>query len=426
MLLLIDLDGTLIYTVHASWKPYRDGQENYSIEPHLAKLPFFPGAKDFIASRKAKGDSVVVVSDSHFRYVNPICNMLDVECLSLADKPNTAKLAQYLESHPKYKNDIDKGDCVVIGDSKLDIEFGRHIGAMTIWLNLYNIMENEGNERDGIGDDMSIKKMGPTFVAKSFNELNVIIDSPLSNLYSVESIFAGSRSHRAIKLNDNRYADGTFAIIRCLARQEQGVCDRFARADKYYMLSNPERTKDYLQMIASGISDYINQPSVSRIQWDYFSYLTDKKTTSPPYKLKELFDMVETPVCKAQLLKWDENTQGSLREQNLYRDRQNYLQRFLYVEDVDIRGKNIIILDDQLTTSATAWHVIRKLKEIGAKNVMFIAIFQMILAVNNDMICPKCGKPMIVKLRRKDGNRFYSCTPPEYGGNGCGYIINID
>ena len=34
----------------------------------------------------------MVVSDSHFRYVNPICNMLDVECVSLADKPNTAKL----------------------------------------------------------------------------------------------------------------------------------------------------------------------------------------------------------------------------------------------------------------------------------------------------------------------------------------------
>lgn len=54
MLILIDLDGTLIYTVHPSWKPYKDGQENYNINNFLDKVPFFPGAKEFIASRKLK------------------------------------------------------------------------------------------------------------------------------------------------------------------------------------------------------------------------------------------------------------------------------------------------------------------------------------------------------------------------------------
>lgn len=170
MLLLIDLDGTLIYTVHPSWIPYKDGQENYSIEPYLAQLPVFPGAMEFISSRKAKGDNVVVVSDSHFRYVNPICTMLGVESVSLADKPNMTKLNKYLESHPDYKNDIESGNCVVIGDTKLDIEFSRHIGVMTIWLKLYPTTEDIRNERDGIGDEMLCKKMGPTFVTKSFNE----------------------------------------------------------------------------------------------------------------------------------------------------------------------------------------------------------------------------------------------------------------
>ena len=76
MLILIDLDGTLINTVHPTWKPYKDGLENFSIEPYLAQVPVFPGAREFIASRKAQGDTIVVVSDSHFRYVNPICDIL--------------------------------------------------------------------------------------------------------------------------------------------------------------------------------------------------------------------------------------------------------------------------------------------------------------------------------------------------------------
>ena len=70
MLILLDLDGTLINTVHPTWKPYKDGLENCSIEPYLAQIPVFPGAREFIASRKTKGDSIIVVSDSHFRHVN--------------------------------------------------------------------------------------------------------------------------------------------------------------------------------------------------------------------------------------------------------------------------------------------------------------------------------------------------------------------
>ena len=72
MLLLIDLDGTLINTVHPTWRPYKDGQDGFLIEPYLNQLPFFLGAKKFLTSRKSKGDKIVVISDSHFRYVNPI------------------------------------------------------------------------------------------------------------------------------------------------------------------------------------------------------------------------------------------------------------------------------------------------------------------------------------------------------------------
>lgn len=58
MLIFLDLDGTLVNTVHPSWKPYKDGLQDFCV----AQIPFFEGAKEFIASRKAKGDSLVIVS----------------------------------------------------------------------------------------------------------------------------------------------------------------------------------------------------------------------------------------------------------------------------------------------------------------------------------------------------------------------------
>ena len=165
MLILIDLDGTLINTVHPTWKPYKDGQDGYSIEPHLAQVPLFPGVREFLASRKAKGDKVVVVSDSHFRYVNPSCKMLGVKGVSLADKPNTSKLYQYLESHPNYKQELDNGDCFVIGDTRLDIELGRQVGAMTIWF--FAISDNK-EEKDVKKEEYLCKVDNSTLLLKSF------------------------------------------------------------------------------------------------------------------------------------------------------------------------------------------------------------------------------------------------------------------
>lgn len=430
MLILLDLDGTLIYTVHPSWKPYKDGQDGYPIEPVLVHVPIFQGAKKFLMSRKAKGDKVVVVSDSHYRYVNPICDMLDVERVSLAGKPNTEKLNEFFITHPEYRQELDEGNCFVIGDTRLDIELGRRIKAMTVWFLPYQITDEIKDERDGIGDEMLCKKMGPTFTAKAFNELESIIDSPLNNLYSIEAACSGVESTRSVRLNYNRYTDGSFASIRCLARQEQGASDMYSRADKYYMLSNPHRTQEFLQTLVKGITIYINQPSLVRFGWDCLTYLTDKASTTPPNKMKEIFDMVETSIPKMQVLKWADNVQGSLREQNLYTDRQSFLQKYLTVDvssetNFSFTGKNVIVLDDQLTTGATAWHVIRTLKEQGAKNVLFIAMFQMTLPVYNDVVCPKCGKPMLIKIRRLDGHKFYSCIPPEFRGDGCGYIQDI-
>ena len=440
MLILIDLDGTILNSIHPTWKPYRDGQDNFRIDNYLDKLPFFPDSKEFLQKQKEKGNTVLIVSDSHPKYVVPICRYIDCDSVSLADKPNKVKLFSYLDMHPNYKRMVESGDCVFIGDTALDIELGRRMGIPTIWLLPYRITEEIKNEKDKVGDEMASLKMGPTFAAKSFVEIQQILENPINNLYAIESVFAGGESLRAIKYSQNKFMDGSYAALRCLARQESGVCDKYARADKYYLIANPNRPVELLMNLAKGVSSYLNQPAVANQGWDYITYLTDKQTTVPRNKMKELFDMIETQIPKVQLLKWSDTVSGSLRSRNLYNERREFLEQYLTVDAADVKdqeifqqgddvrlninGKNIVVIDDQLTTSATAWYVIHKLKAKGAKNILFIALFQMILPVESDVLCPNCGKPMTIKIRHSDGYKFYSCIPSRFNGAGCGYTID--
>ena len=437
MLIFIDLDGTLVDTVAPEWKPYRDGEKDSS----RIQIPFIDGAIKFISSRQKKGDFLVIVSDSHPKHVNVIADKLGLEAISLSDKPNMNKINAFLREHKEYQQLVDKGNCVFIGDTKLDIELGRRLGGLTIWLHPLTIPNDMIDQRDGIGDDRASIKMGPTFATKNFREVENILDNPLSHLYAIEAAFVKTQSSRSIKFSMLHYFDNSFSCIRCLARQEQGNCDKYARADQYYQISNPNRSQEFIKTLAKGISSFLNRPEFMQFKWDYFTYLTDKNTTTPQNKMKEIFDAVETTIPKIELLKWSDCTEGSLRNQNLYNERKEFLEKFLSVNEslftvngigrsIDVskplQNKNIVVLDDQLTTGATAYYVIKLLKNLGANNVIFIAMFQMISDVNrNDVLCPRCGMPMSIKIKRETGSRFYSCVPPRFKGNGCGYTLNI-
>lgn len=425
MLIFIDLDGTLVDTTHPSWSSYRDGQKDVDIN----QVPVFRGAKEFLSFFRNTGNTIVLVSDSHPKYVDKFKLFFGLDGIALADKPNTERLMSFVNS----RNDLqeimqNKPNCFFIGDTKLDIEVGRKLGIRTILLTQYAVLDENIDRRNGIGDEQGSKKMGPTYYAKNFSEVTLILNTPETSLLSIESVFSGYVSHKAVRFSDIRYRDGSFGLVRCLARQEQGVCDSYARADKYYQISNNNRPAAFLKALADGVKFYLDDVvNHAEYSWDIFSYLTDKSTTQPRNKMKEIFDLVETTIPKQTLFYWIEEGQGSLRERNRYQERQEFLNKYLKViEPIDLKGKNLVILDDQLTTGATAFYAIKKLREFGARNVLFIAMFQMILPVFNGKKCPRCGEELLIKMRRDNGNRFYSCTPPKFGGKGCGYTENID
>lgn len=419
MVLLVDLDGTLINTVHPSWKSYREGSSICSVD----NIPFFEGSKEFVAERKQKGDEVYIISDSHPSWVEPVADVLGVDCLCLANKPNTTNIRRFLT-----EKQILLGDNVFfIGDSTLDIEIGRKLCINTIWILPYQISEDIKSTKDGVGDIMSCIKMGATYSVKSWKEMSAIIDNPCDFLYSIEGAFRGTTSIRPIVFSERFREDGTCSSIYCLARQEQGFCDKYSLAKEYYDFQKENRCPSLLSTLSSGVSTFINQDCFKNQKWDYFTYITDKETTVPRNKMRELFNMIDSHVEKIELVRWHNLISGSLRDRRNYSERRQFLELYMSINhNIDINGKNIIVLDDQLTTGATAWYMISKLKEAGAANVMFVTLFQMTLNVSPQIQCPQCGGQMVVKINRNNGKRFFSCIPPRFGGGGCGYAENID
>lgn len=421
MIVFLDLDGTLTDTAHERFKPFKDGIQ----ETNLNDIPLFNGATQFVSDLKNAGHKPIILSDSHPKYVNKIAQQIfQTPAISLTDKPNVEKTLNYINSNPDIQQLFaNKDNFIIVGDSWLDIEIGRRLNTRTVLTQFYRASSVE--ERDGIGQDWKPIKMGPTYFAKNFADLFDIIQRPNENLLAIEAIFQNSNSSKAVKFLHRPYANG-FATFRCLARQEDGECDKYARADKYFQIDNPNRTPDFLNSLAQATSNYlIEVANFQNFHWDYFTYVSDKRTTQPPNKMKEIFDLVQSPFQKITLFEWNENVTGSLRNQPNYEARRTFIANNLFtIDGIDLLNKNIIVLDDQFTSSATANEICTQLRNKGVKNILFIALFYLILPIVSKA-CPQCGRPLKIKIRRNDGNRFYSCLPPQFGGQGCGYTENI-
>ena len=421
MIILIDLDGTLTDTAHEKFKPYKDGKQ----QTVLSDIPLIQGAKEFIADIQAKGHKAIIISDSHPSYVNLIAKeIFQIPAVSLTDKPNVEKTLNFIQSNQELKELFsNKDNFIMVGDSWLDIELGRRLNVTTVLTQFYKATSIE--ERDGIGQDWKPIKMGATYYAKSFEDIARIIENPIKELLSLEAIFQNENSDNMVRFLYRNY-NGNFTAFRCLARQDDGECDRFARADKYTQIDNPARSKEFISTLAQAVSNYLSRvEKFPKYQWDYLTYVSDKKTTSPPNKMKEIFELINSKFNKVKIFEWSEDVEGSLRKEPDYKTRRAYISKYLKtIEGIDLNGKSVIVIDDQFTSSATANEISLQLRNKGVKNILFVALFYLILPVHI-RICPKCGQKMRISLRKSDGNKFYNCATPQYRGTGCGYKENI-
>jgi FMN phosphatase YigB (HAD superfamily) len=367
--ILIDLDGTLTDTADVSFKLMKDGK----VDTDLSKINLITGAKDFVTELKNRGHEVFIISDSHPSYVNKIATAyFNIPSLSLTDKPNTTKARNFLTQYSHQLQGVT--EYFMIGDTWLDIELGRGLKAMTVLVELYSPQNIE--ERDGIGQDWKQIKSGPTFYSKSFEKVLDIIENPSKNLLCIESVFQGEQTVNPIKFKGLKYERPLLAF-RALGRQNAGECDNFGVADKYFEFSRQGRSQETLNKLAQATKKYIDYVlSFSFYTWDYFTFVSDKSTTNPPNKMKDFFDLVQVPITKIQLLEWQQNMSGSIRDLENYRQRLDFVNNHLHVIDnFDLKDKSIIIIDDQFTTGGTAHSICQKFKERGAKNLLFLSLF---------------------------------------------------
>jgi hypothetical protein len=431
-ILLIDLDGTLTNTADIALKPMKDGQK----PTDLSRIKIFECAREFISEVTGLGFQCIIVSDSYPKYVYTIVKeyFSNVSALPLADKPNTLKTLNFLRSQ---NIEISDSNCYVLGDSWLDIELGRGLRVPTVLTAFYEATNLE--IRDGIGDYVKNIKSGSTYYAESYDEILNILRNPLQNLLCLEAGFKSAVSDLARKPRPDDFLPSLTAH-RILARQSQGECDEYHITEKYFDFSRTDRSRELLFTLRDSVITYVDRILEQRsFLWDIFTYVPDKQTTQPANKMGELFDLIvelvgqKTPSLNClSIFEWNEGVNSSIRSQPSADERRSFVDSNLILQGgVNVKGKNVIIIDDQYTTGATAEIVAKKLRARGAKNILFIALFHLITSVDSSKLCPNClkngrNKQLLVKINRTTGNRFYSCVPPHiHKGDGCGYTENI-
>lgn len=419
---LLDLDGTLTDTAHAQFKARKDGKE--TTDP--ATIPVLKGAPEFVQWLLDRGMNPIVVSDSHPRYVGPLVkhHFHNIPCLSLSDKPNLKKVKSFLEEWHLLKNVA--ADSIMIGDSWLDIEMARGLGCASLLARLYSASAVE--QRDGIGQPFKNLKSGPTFVADSYEQMRAILKDPLNHLAALEAVMAGGHSCIAYR-HDRDKKDATgFVAFRSLARQEAGDGDAFSVATEYQQFQQEQRSPELLHKMAHAVSRYVNHVVQSKpdLIWDVISFMPDKSTSRPANKMKQFFELLDTPLPKQALLQWPDALVGCIRDRKTRSERGHFVKEQLQLcSHADVAGTNMIIIDDQYTTGATAASVCNLLRENGARSILFIALCYLTSSVALGKTCPICGKPLMIKIRKRDGKRFYSCTPPRFRGDGCGHTEDL-
>lgn len=91
----------------------------------------------------------------------------------------------------------------------------------------------------------------------------------------------------------------------------------------------------------------------------------------------------------------------------------NAEKNYKIVDKNMIKDKDIILLDDLMTSGSTVITLSKKLYDAGAKNVTVIVLATNQLTMSNlkfvNMKCPRCGNDLDLRLNKKEQKLFFGC-----------------
>lgn len=106
---------------------------------------------------------------------------------------------------------------------------------------------------------------------------------------------------------------------------------------------------------------------------------------------------------------FDEDSAPSLRGHGAHQ-RLLEQQAHLHLRQRRVAGKNIIVIDDVVTTGATINRALSLLDEAGCSAAFGLGIAKTVSIVEDTKPCPKCQRDMLIRKNQKTGVRFWSCS----------------
>jgi len=80
-------------------------------------------------------------------------------------------------------------------------------------------------------------------------------------------------------------------------------------------------------------------------------------------------------------------------------------------KDIDVRNKNILLVDDIITDGATLTVISDELFKLGVKSIVWLTFAKTHHILSEDFyICEKCKNYLSFRFNTKDGNWFLGCT----------------
>jgi hypothetical protein len=93
----------------------------------------------------------------------------------------------------------------------------------------------------------------------------------------------------------------------------------------------------------------------------------------------------------------------------------------------EVRGKDVVVIDDITTSGSTLMEITKVLYEAGAKKIVPIALSyhpeNLTSFTSQSLDCPDCNYQLIPRHQRADGKPFYGC--PGYFETGCRGSLNF-